>query len=102
MNTDGLDVQLLISKTLGFTKAISKLSPEERSQFPSQTFGDDYNSLRTLVLTRFPELQKFMPPVALSDMINTGFLVTLQRYGEILTFCEQIYQMLAVVNEEKE
>ncbi len=101
MNNDERDYQLLISKTLGFTKAIAKLSQEERSEYPSQTFGNDYNALRTLVLNYFPDLQNFIPPPASFTQLVTGFHVTHLRYGEILTFCEQIYQMLAVVTEGK-
>lgn len=89
--------RFLMAKALGFTTAISKLSREERSKNPSGTLGQDYNKLRQVVLESFPFLASYVPPeVEISQGMHGGTF-THEMYGEVYTFCEQLYQLLAVL-----
>ena len=88
----------MMAKALGFTNSITKLSREERIQNPSISYGRDYNSLRDSVDRTFPELKEFLPPKA-ELFQHDGFEGTTQLYGEILSWCEQIYQLLSSISE---
>jgi hypothetical protein len=89
-----------MAKALGYTTAIAKLSREERSNYPSNSFGRDYNSLRSSVVDNFPDVVQFMPPeVTISHSSMSGYF-TEEKYGEILAFCEQIYQLLCALEPE--
>lgn len=92
--------KLLMAKALGFTTAISKLSREERNQNPSGTFGHDYNSLRQAVLDGFPGVASILPPEANISEAMYGGTFTAEKYGEIYTFCEHIFQILAALESE--
>ncbi len=85
-----------MAKALGFTTAISKLSEYERQENPSEPFGQDYNRFRSLVMEKFPELESYLPPEA--EIAELGYCgrCTVQKYGEICTFAEQILQLLDV------
>lgn len=88
--------QFMMAKALGFTNAITKLSQEERIENPSTSFGQDYNRLRASVESSFPELKEFLPPNA--DLFRHEYGDgTTQRYGEILSWCEQLYQLLSSI-----
>lgn len=92
--------KLLMAKALGFTNAISKLSREERGNNPSGNFGEDYNSLRASAAEHFPAVLPFLPP-AVEVMPSTyGSMFTVEKYGEILAFCEQIFQLLSELGQE--
>jgi hypothetical protein len=87
-----------MAKALGFTNAISKLSREERQLSPSGNFGNDYNALRKIVMQNFPQVTDFVPPaVDIGHNSTSGSPFTRERYGEIFTFCEQIYQLLSAI-----
>jgi hypothetical protein len=93
-NDNGMVRKLLMAKTIGFTNAISKLSREERAANPTRPFGEDYNRLITAVSTQFPNLNPYLPPRAsfFNNELGPG---TCGSYGEILTWCEQVYQLLS-------
>jgi hypothetical protein len=91
--------KLLMAKALGFTNAIGKLSREERSKNPSGTYGDDYNALRQSVLIAYPELDSLLPPAVTIGESQYGSKFTDEKYGEILTFCEQIFHLLDTIGE---
>lgn len=94
MNDKSKMQQRLKAKALGFTNAISKLAREERLEHPSEAFGNDYNRLVRMVKESFPDLETLLPPEA---TISRGEYetLTLERYGELFTFSEQIYQLLS-------
>ena len=88
----------MMAKALGFTNAITKLSREERIQNPSKSFGQDYNRLRGSAAKTFPELMEFLPPEV--SFFNDSYVEgTANLYGEILTWSEQIYQLLSSISE---
>ncbi|HKP74855.1 MAG TPA: hypothetical protein VJT67_04895 [Longimicrobiaceae bacterium] len=91
--------KLQMAKALGFTNAIGKLSREERMKNPSGTYGLDYNSLRESVLDTFPELSDLLPPSVTLATSQYGEKFTEEKYGEILTFCEQLFHLLDTVGD---
>lgn len=90
--------KFLMAKALGFTNSITRLSSEERNQNPSKVYGEDYNRLRTSAGDKFPAIKEFLPPPA--AVFDDGqFDGTAQMFGEILTWSEQIYQLLSSIEE---
>lgn len=91
--------ELFRAKALAFNNSIRAMDGSEKNHFPTAIYGDDYNGLRQNVLRAYPELVSFMPPAAQTEY---EFNQTSQRYSEIDTFCEQIYQLLSTMKEECE
>jgi hypothetical protein len=85
---------VLKAKARGFTISIEKMNEKQRTSSPTGNFGEDYNRLRSLVLELRPDLQAALPPAV---TINRGDFGTYTResYGEIDTYCEQIFQILS-------
>ena len=72
------------------------MGSSEKTDLPTATYGDDYNSLRANVLAEYPNLIRFMPPAVHTEH---QYNQTAERYCEIDAFCEQIYQLLSVKEE---
>ncbi|WP_237607737.1 hypothetical protein, partial [Roseimaritima sediminicola] len=87
--------QRLIKKLLGLIQSIETMTNEEKTSYPTDAFGDDYNRLRSMVIESEPELERFMPPeVEVYESAGMGRLTT-QKFGEIHVFSSQIYQLLS-------
>jgi len=86
----------LMAKARGFTASIDKMNEKERALIPSGEYGDDYNRLRDLVLQQYPHLKELLPP-AVETYVGAGGRTryTHQRYSEINTFSEQLFQLLS-------
>jgi hypothetical protein len=64
---------------------------------PSESFGENYNSLHDLVVENNPDMEPLMPPKAeFGDYgwHNAKDIKTSHRYSEIHSFCSEIYQLL--------
>ena len=86
----------LMAKARGFTASIEKMNEKERAITPSGEYGDDYNNFRDLVAVAYPHLKPLLPPpVETFFSSDTRHKYTRQRYGEINTFCEQMFQLLS-------
>jgi len=97
-----IKLSCLSAKALGFTNSIINLSHEERNKSPSKGYGDDYNNLRSLVRKEYPELDLVIPPQVTTHHKDHGGGYCSERYSEIYTYSEQIYQMLdALIEAEK-
>ena len=84
-------------KAYGIMKSIEAMNDTERSQRPSESFGRNYNNLRSLCLNHNPELEELLPPeVKLEDYGGDGYahLMTEHNFSEIHTLCSEIYQLL--------
>lgn len=89
--------ETLKAKAQGFTISIGKMDDKQRSQSPSEEYGKDYNNLRALVLDAHSDLGNILPPAVTFFQGNSSRFAR-QSYGEISTFCEQIYQILSTHN----
>lgn len=86
----------LMAKARGFTASIDKMNDKERGLTPSGEYGEDYNKLRQLVLQQYPHLKELIPPPVDTYVgANENYRYTRQRYSEINTFCEQLFQLLS-------
>ena len=94
-----MNANVLRAKALGFTNAISNLSMDERRQQPSQTLGEDYNKLLNYVREVCPSIAELLPPMTTFSNNRHGDAYCEQTYGEIYTYCEQLYQMIDALNE---
>jgi len=86
---------VLKAKARGFTIAIEKMNEKQRMSTPTGDFGEDYNRLRALVLELRPDLKPALPPGVTSFRAQSGETYTRQSFGEIDTYCEQIFQILS-------
>ena len=86
---------LLRWKALGTIQAIEKMSDQERGQHPTGSFAGDYNELRKHVIQHNPGFADLMPPEAESYESAGYGVLTRQTFGELHTYCSQIYHMLA-------
>jgi hypothetical protein len=89
----------LKAKARGFTISIEKMDEKQRDSTPSGEFGEDYNRLRVLVLQSLPNFAPILPPPVAFYQGGGGRLFTYQSFGEINTYCEQIFQMLSTDDE---
>jgi hypothetical protein len=93
------NIELAIAKAQGFTISIGRMSAEQRSQHAKGSYGGDYNSLRLFTIEHAPSLKPLMPPeVEVFKSAMAGILTCRQSYSDIDTFCEQIVQLLTVVD----
>lgn len=90
----------LMAKARAVTTSISKMGKDEKGMAPSGAFGEDYNRLRAAAAELYPALKALLPPeVEVERGEAYGRPFTRERYAEIDTFCEQIYQLL---NEQRD
>ena len=89
-----LATNILKAKAQGFCTAIERMSEKARTGIPSKEVGEDYNSLRKLVLEAHPDLAQVMPPEARVGQNAYGGVSTLISWSTIDTFCQQIVNML--------
>jgi hypothetical protein len=87
--------EVLKAKARGFTISIGKMDEKQRAATPSVGFGEDYNRLRSLVLQVRPDLNSLLPPPVTFYGGGSGQDFTHERFGEIDTYCEQIFQILS-------
>lgn len=87
--------QLLMAKAQGFIKSIESMDSKDKSRVPNREYGEDYNNFRNHVVNAFPKIENLMPP-SIRIRLETESGWTESHYNEIATYCEQIYQMLAV------
>jgi len=84
-------------KAFGIMKSIETMNTKERQEHPSESFGKNYNSLRSLCVQNNPELDDLIPPEVKFE--NYGFenyidMKTEHSYAEIHTYCSEIYHLL--------
>lgn len=85
-----------MAKARSFTLSMEKMDEKQRSHTPSQEYADDYNNLRLRSLALYPHLSPVMPPEVATYMGAGGNRRYSELpYGEIATFSEQIFQLLA-------
>ena len=89
--------KFLMAKARGFTISIEKMGEKVRETNAPGNYGEDYNKLRELTEKTFPDLGQFLPPPVAFYRISNNTDYTQQKYIEIDTFCEQIYQILGGV-----
>lgn len=87
------DVHGLMLKADGLIDTIKGISEAERREQPSHAFGEDYNTLRRMVLEALPNVKEMMPP-AVSFNINRDGGPCIERYVEILTWTQQLSNFL--------
>lgn len=86
----------LMAKARGFNLSIEKMNEKQSLSTVSGDYGDDYNRLRQLTIDNFPDLAPLLPPsVTTYTSRSSGNKYTEQSYGEIDTYCEQIFQLLS-------
>lgn len=86
----------LMAKAKGFTISIEKMDEKQRAITPSGSFADDYNKLNALAEKLFPNLKELLPPRAGTRHAHSGHgMFSEVSFGEINTYCEQIYQLLS-------
>ena len=83
-------------KAFGIMKSIEAMNDKERSQRPSESFGQNYNKLRSLCLDKNPELKELLPPEVKFENYGHDYthMMTEHNFSEIHTFCSEIYQLL--------
>lgn len=96
-----MKTQYMAAKALGFTNAISNLSREERQEYPSRVFGADYNNLLSHVRESCKAVVELLPPEATFSVNSFHDEICNQSFGELYAFCEQLYQMLSVIEAEE-
>jgi hypothetical protein len=81
-------------KAAGIIGAIENMTPKEREDLPQAAFAEDYNKLRRLALEVQPNMTEVAPPEA--DVYQTAAhgMRSRQRYGDILSFTNQILNLL--------
>ena len=85
----------LRKKAQGFVQAIEKMTPKERDGRPTVTYGEDYNTLISMVHQANPGLQRLLPPTVKIINAQNGQKWCAQPYHEILTFCAEIVNLLS-------
>ena len=86
--------KVLMAKARATTTSIEKMDEKQRSSTASGEYGEDYNKLRELVAQMYPHLKELLPPSVWTYEEGMSRF-TQQSYGEIDTFCEQIFQLLS-------
>lgn len=89
--------EVLKAKAQGFMISIDKMDGRQRALSPDGDFGEDYNNLRKLVLEQYPDMSPVLPP-AVNFFEGNDRQITRQSFGEINTYCEQLFQMLNAYN----
>ena len=94
-----MSLDQLQDKARGAVVTLEKMTPAERKQNPTLTFGQNYNTFRDQVLEFMPHLSEALPsavPVDSSygDACNA-------TYVELHTYYQQIYNLiLEPIDEE--
>lgn len=89
--------QNLKKKAYGIMKSIETMSEKGGQETPSESFGQNYNNLRELVLQNNPNLTTLLPPpVKFADYGFNNYvdMKTVHSYSEIHTFCSELYHLL--------
>jgi len=83
-------------KAFGIMKSIEVMNENERSQRPSEFYGQNYNKVRSLCLDNNPELKELLPPAVKIENYGHDYshMMTEHNFSEIHTFCSEIYQLL--------
>ena len=84
-----------MAKASGFTITVGKMDSKQKALTPKGEFGRDYNNLRQSVIDLYPDLSNIMPPEVKIYEAGSGLYYSETSYGELATYCEQIYQMLS-------
>jgi len=89
----------LLAKVNGFIESISRMSPEERKKSVSISYGRDYNGLLESFKNETPKVLPYLPPEA--DIGDNAYNVTVcfTKYGEIMTWCYQMRELLSCDGE---
>lgn len=94
--------RILMAKAFGFARALSGFTEEERQRSATATLAEDYNGLVIAVGHTLPELIDVLPPRL--EVKDQGYADGLHRTRESLTevfiYCEQIYQVIAALEDE--
>jgi hypothetical protein len=92
--------ELVKAKAQGFIQSIRQLGEKERRSIPHGEFGRDYNILREAAAQLLGGDSDLLPPnVKVEQSLTPGHEYTVQSYAEILTYCEQIFQLLSTPRE---
>lgn len=93
-----MSVELYLAKSNGLIEAISLMSPDERKRQASYEFGLDYNGLVANLKEAVPSLAPVLPPQANIGQNVHNSMACFTPYGEILAWCCQIRELLAIVD----
>lgn len=94
--TSEVTIKNLMAKAKGFTISIEKMDEKQRANTPSGQYGEDYNKLLGFVGKLCPNLIELLPPRVGTRHGSSGHITySEQSFGEINTYCEQIYQLLS-------
>jgi hypothetical protein len=83
-----------------YTSTISNLTKEERTKSVFETYARDYNKLLEIFLNTYPAKKDYAPPTVEIDS-STGIVSQVfANYNEILTYTEQIKNLLEAIDLE--
>lgn len=86
----------IIAKVSSYINVLSNLSKDERNKNVFPTFANDYNNLRTIFIKYYPGKIEFVPPeILITD--TSGLTQVFANYSEILTYTEQIKNLLDLI-----
>lgn len=95
--TENITIKQLMAKARGFTMSIEKMNESQRNATVNSKYGEDYNNLRARTEELLPDLAPLLPPTV--DIIrasgSSNVTYTNESFGEISTYCEQIFQLLS-------
>lgn len=87
--------EILRKKAFGIVQSIDAMPAAERTNMPTEVFGQDYNRLRAYAAESHPELEEVLPPpVDIAEYGLNGDRFSTQRYSEIRSFCQQLVELL--------
>ena len=90
--------KLLMAKARAIADSIDTLGEKQRLLHPKGSFGEDYNRLHSAIEESRPDLKPLLPPKVRVEQSQYGG-TTYDPFSEIRVYCEQMYQLLASVND---
>ena len=89
----------IIAKVSSFINVLMNLNKDERNKNVYPTFAKDYNNLRNIFIKYYPGKVEFVPSeILITD--TSGLTQVFANYSEILTYAEQIKNLLDVIELE--
>lgn len=87
-------MHLLIAKAKGSIDALERTPDRDRRVNASISLGDNYNSLRKLVVDQHSDLLPYLPPEGTVVEFSFGQRAYEQTINDILVFTREIYGLL--------
>lgn len=91
--------RVLMAKAFGYTRALSNLDKDERGLQATESLANDYNRFVDEV-ERVAPLFDLPPKLTVIDY-GANNKRSRETLYELYIFCEQIYQMLALLDDEE-